>query len=118
MGIEVRQSEWLSPVAFVEVHEHRLLEFGHAVVDGNGVVSTVEAMKECLDIRFLDMSNVGGGLAGFLPSDDCVVRDEAECVNDDLSLDTLNWINDIGDSFWVELLKCLSDYILAILSCI
>ena len=35
MAVEVAQCETLSPVPFVKVHEHRLLEFGLAVVDGN-----------------------------------------------------------------------------------
>lgn len=98
MCIEICQSERFSPVLLVEVHKHRLFELGHAVVDGDGVVGAVETMKEGLDVRFLDMADVGGGLARFLTSDECSVGNEPECINDDLALDGLDGIYDDSDS--------------------
>lgn len=85
MNVEVAQFQTLRPVSFVQVHEHRLLEFRFPVVDGDGIIMPVQAVNEGLDGRFVDVADVGSRLARLTARHNCVRIDQAESVDDDLS---------------------------------
>ena len=53
----------------------------------------VQAMDQCLNGWFLQMTQHGGGLSRFLAKDHHVGVDQAESVNDNFSFDTLDGIH-------------------------
>ena len=46
MTIIIIQRQTINPRLFVQIHQHSLFQFVFAVVDGNRVVVSVEAMNE------------------------------------------------------------------------
>lgn len=91
----------------VQVHQHVLLQLGHAVVDGNAVVVSVEAVDECLDRWLVEVTDVRGRLTWLLACHESLWVDEAESIDDDLAFDGLDWVHDDCYCAWVELLERL-----------
>uniref|UniRef100_A0A182QDZ9 Uncharacterized protein n=1 Tax=Anopheles farauti TaxID=69004 RepID=A0A182QDZ9_9DIPT len=56
-------------------------------------VITVQAVDQCLHRRFLQMAQIGCRLSRFLAQHECVVIDQSERVNHNLSLHGLNRID-------------------------
>ena len=50
----------------VQVHQHVLLQCCLAIVNADAVVMSIEAVNESLDGGFVEMSQVGCALSGFL----------------------------------------------------
>ena len=48
VNLEVAQLETFCPVAFMQIHKHRLLELRLAVIDRDGVVVPVQTMDKSL----------------------------------------------------------------------
>lgn len=59
-------------------------------------------MDEGLDGGFVDMSDIRCCLTRFIARNDSLRLYEPESVNDDLSLDGLNGVNNYGDGSRVE----------------
>lgn len=89
----------------MQIHQHRLLELRLSVVHHDRVVVPVQAVDERLNRRLVDVPDVGCRLPWFLTKYDGVWVDEPECIDDDFSLDGLNWIDDDGDRPWVQLFE-------------
>ena len=68
---------------------------------------SVESVDESLDRWLVEVADVGCRLAWLLAGHERLWVDQAEGINNDLSLDRLNRINDDGDCSWVELLEGL-----------
>lgn len=64
-------------------------------------------MDECLYAGLVEMAQVGGGLAGFLPEHEGMWVDEAERVDNDLALYGLDGVDDDGDGARSELFEGL-----------
>lgn len=60
-----------------------------------------------MDGWLVEVADVGSRLTWLLAGHQRLWVDKAESINDDLSLDRLNWINDDSDGSWVELLEGL-----------
>lgn len=56
----------------------------------------IEAVDQGLDAGFVEVANVGGGLAGFLAEHEGLRVDEAEGVDDDFAFDGLDRVDDDG----------------------
>jgi len=67
----------------------------------------IEAVDEGLDGGFVEVAEVGRGLAGFLPQHEGLRVDEAEGVDDDFAFDGLDGVDDDGDGARGELLEGL-----------
>lgn len=104
---EVVHLEGFSPDVLVQIHKHVLLEAGFSVVDSDAVVVAVQAVDKSLDGRFVEVTKVRCGLAWFLAHDDSLGGNEAESIDDDLSFDRLDGIDDDGNSPGCELFKGL-----------
>lgn len=91
----------------MEVHQHVLLEGRLAVVDADGVVVSVETMDQGLNRGLVEVAQVGCTLARLLTKHEGLRVDQAEGINDDLSLDGLDGIDDDGDGSWGKLLEAL-----------
>lgn len=91
---EILQLQPLGPVPFMEIHQHRLLQFCLTVCDGYRVVMPVEPVNEGLNAWLVDVANIGSGLSRLLTHYDGVRIDETECVNDDFPFDRLDGIDD------------------------
>ena len=102
MHLKVPQLQPLRPITLMQVHKHSLFQLRLAIIDRKRVVVPVQAVDQSLDGRFLDVSDVGRGLAGLGALDDGVRVDEAEGVDDDLALDGLYRVDDDGDGAGVE----------------
>lgn len=63
---------------------------------------SVQSVNEGLDGGFIDVPDVGGGLARFLAEDDGVWVDETEGVNDDFPFYGLDGVDDNGYCAGVE----------------
>eukprot|EP00978_Attheya_sp_CCMP212_P048675 scaffold559185_cov55-Attheya_sp.AAC.1 len=63
---------------------------------------TIESMDEGLNARLVEVTNVARRLTGFLSEHHELWINEAKAVNDDLSLDTLDGVNDEGDGPLIE----------------
>lgn len=94
MVLEVSQCQALRPVSLMQVHEHALLKLCLPVVDRDRVVVPVQAMDKCLNGRFVDVSDVGCRLAGFLAGDDGLGLNQTESVDNHLSFHGLDRVND------------------------
>ena len=94
MILEVSQCQALRPISLVQVHEHTLLKFSLSVVDCDRIIVPVQAVYECLDGRLVDMSDVGRRLAGFLPGNDSLGLNQAECVDNNFAFHRLDRVND------------------------
>lgn len=105
--VKITQLQTLRPVTFMEVHQHRLLQLCLAVVHGNGVVMPVQSVNESLYRRLVDVAYVRSRLAWFLARDDGVWVDQTEGIDDDLSFDGLDRVDDNGDGSRVERLEGL-----------
>ena len=81
MFVIIHECEAITPALFIQIHEHPLLELIFPVVNGNGVVVSVEAMDQCLDGGLLEMSEHRGCLAGLLAQHHQVWVDKSECIN-------------------------------------
>lgn len=64
-------------------------------------------MDKGLNRRFVEMTQVGCGLARFLAHDNSLWCDESECVNDDFTLDGLDGIDHDSDGTRCELFEGL-----------
>lgn len=91
----------------MQVHEHRFFEGSLAVANADAVVVAVQAVDEGLNGRFVQVAQVGGGLAGFLPKHEGLRVDEAEGIDDDFAFDGLNGVDDDGDGARRELFEGL-----------
>ena len=91
----------------MEVHEHAFLERRLAVTDANTIIMAIQAMNKCLDGGFIEVTEVGGGLAGFLAQHEGLRVDEAEGVDDDFAFDGLDGVDDDGDGAGGELFEGL-----------
>lgn len=91
----------------MEIHKHVLFEVGFAVVDRDGIVVPIQPVDKGLDGGFVEVSEVGCGLAWFLPEHEGLRVDEAEGVDDDFAFDGLDGVDDDGDSAGGELLEGL-----------
>ena len=54
--VVVFERQSIDPGLFVQVHQHALLQFVLAVIDGNGIIMAVEAMDERLNRRLLKVT--------------------------------------------------------------
>lgn len=66
---------------------------------------SVQTVNQRLDRRFVQVSNVTRRLPRFLSSKQRLRIDRPESIDDDLSTDGLDRVNDNGDRSFVELLK-------------
>jgi hypothetical protein len=89
----------------VKVHQHVFFERRLSVVDRNGVVVSIQAMNKCLNRRLIQMSQVAGALTRLLTHHQELRVDEAEGINDDLSLHRLNGVHDDSNGSRVKLLE-------------
>ena len=64
MVLVVDQGESINPGLLVKVHKHPLLQLVLAVVDGDGVVVTVEAVDQRMDGRLLQVAQHRCSLPG------------------------------------------------------
>jgi hypothetical protein len=46
--VEVPELQTLCPISFVEVHQHRLLQFGLAIINGDRIIVTIQPVDEGL----------------------------------------------------------------------
>lgn len=84
----------------MEVEQHLLLKFVFTIADINGIVVPIEVVNEGLDRGFVQVSEVRSGLTRFLPQHHQLRVDEAEGVNHNFPLDTLDRVhNDRYGSF-------------------
>jgi hypothetical protein len=93
--------EWLHgqtvrPVPLVEVHEHLFFQFILSVVNDYAVVVTIQAVDEGLDRRLLQVPDVARRLAWLVAQHHQLWIDQAKAVDDDLSLDRLDRVDDQG----------------------
>mmetsp|Transcript_687 Transcript_687/g.1083 ORF Transcript_687/g.1083 Transcript_687/m.1083 type:complete len:265 (+) Transcript_687:399-1193(+) len=93
------------PILLVEVHEHLFFKFIFAVINDNGVIVSIKSMNECLNGWFIEMSNIRSSLPGRLTKHHELRVDKPKAVNDDLSLDGLNGIDNECNSSRVKSLK-------------
>ena len=98
MRLKGLQGEARGPVALVQIHEHLFFEFIFSIINDNGIVVAVQSVNEGLNTRFLQVSDVGGGLAGLLSHHHELRINESEAVDDDLALDGLDGVHDECDS--------------------
>lgn len=91
----------------MQVHQHVLLKRSLAVVDADGVVVAVQAVDKRLNRWLVEVTDVGGGLAGLVAHHKSLGVDEAESIDDDFALDGLDGVNDDGDGAGCELLERL-----------
>ncbi len=63
MFFVVCEREAVHPRLLVEVHQHSLLQFVLAVVDGDGVIVTVQPVNQGLDRGLLKVAKNRGGLS-------------------------------------------------------
>lgn len=91
----------------VQIHEHILLESGLPVVDANAVVMSVETVDECLDGRFVQVTQVGCALSRFLTQHERLGIDESEGIDHNLAFHRLDGVNDNGDGSRCELFEGL-----------
>ena len=68
---------------------------------------SVETVNECLNGRFVEMTQVRCALTRFLTEHKRLRVDESESIDDDLALDRLNGINNDGNSSRCQLFKGL-----------
>ena len=78
-----------------------------AVIDKDRVVMPVQPVYQRLDRGFVEMAEIGGGLAGFLSEHKGLWVDQSEGVDDHLALDRLDRINDDGYRTGRQLLEGL-----------
>jgi len=72
----------------------------------------VEAMRECVIARTSNVANVWGSLSWFSSHHDGLLVNATESINNNLTLDGLDRINDDSDCSWIQfLLTLLSLYI-------
>jgi hypothetical protein len=90
------QPEPRRPIRLVQIHQHPLLQLRLPIIHGDAVIVPIQAVDERLDGGFVDVPDVGGGLARFLAEDDGVRVDEAEGVDDDFAFYGLDGVNDDG----------------------
>ena len=64
-------------------------------------------MDEGLNGRFVEVAQVGGGLARLLPEHEGLWVDEAEGIDDDFAFDGLDGVDDNGDGARRELFEGL-----------
>ena len=107
VDIEVAQFQTLCPIPFVQIHEHRLLELRFAIVHCNGVIVTIQPVNQGLNGRLVDVTNVRGCLSRLTAGDDSCLADKSECVDHNLSLHRLNWINDDRNCAGIQRLERL-----------
>mmetsp|Transcript_33752 Transcript_33752/g.60745 ORF Transcript_33752/g.60745 Transcript_33752/m.60745 type:complete len:228 (+) Transcript_33752:240-923(+) len=81
------------PIPLVQIHQHLFLQFVLAVVNHDGIVVSIEAVDECLDGGFVEMTNVRRSLSRFLPQHHELRVNKAKTVDDDLPLHGLNGIH-------------------------
>jgi hypothetical protein len=67
----------------------------------------VQAVDEGLDRGLVEVTDVGGGLAGLVAHHEGLRVDEAEGIDDDLALDGLDGVDYDGDGAGRELLERL-----------
>lgn len=91
----------------VQIHEHVLLESRFPVGNSNAVVVAIQTVNQSLDGGLVQMTQVGGCLAGLLAHDNGLGLDETESINNDLALYGLNRVDDDGDGTGSELLEGL-----------
>lgn len=91
----------------MEVHQHVFLERRLAVVDANTIIMSVETVNKCLDRWLVEMTQVGCALSRLLSEHEGLWVNESECINNDLTLDGLNGIDDNCNSSRCQLLKGL-----------
>lgn len=68
---------------------------------------SVETVNEGLDGRLVEMTQVRCALTRFLTKHKRLRVDESESIDDNLSLDGLNGINNNGNSSWCQLFEGL-----------
>lgn len=78
-----------------------------SVVDSDRVVMPVQTVDQSLNRRFVEMAQIGCGLARLLTKHQGLWVDEAESVDDNLTLNGLDRIDDNGDSTRSELFEGL-----------
>lgn len=86
-----------------------MFELRLAIIDGDRVVVSVEAVNETLYAGLVDVPDVGGCLSGFLAEDDAVWVDEPESVDDYFALDGLNGVDDYRDRTRIKAFKRLQE---------
>lgn len=99
--VRIHHRESMRPILLVQIHQHFLFQFIFAIADADGIVVAVQAVNQCLNAGFVEVSNVAGGLARFLTQHHGFGGDESESVNDNFSFHRLNWINHNGNCTWV-----------------
>lgn len=107
LALEVVHQQRLCPYVLVQVHQHVLLQRSLAVVDADGVVVAVEAVDKRLNRWLVEVTDVGGCLAGLVAHHEGLRVDEAEGIDDDFALDRLDGVDDDGDGAGCELLERL-----------
>mmetsp|Transcript_40664 Transcript_40664/g.68091 ORF Transcript_40664/g.68091 Transcript_40664/m.68091 type:complete len:296 (-) Transcript_40664:132-1019(-) len=105
--VELLHYEPVRPHLLVQVEEHLLLQVVLAVVDPDGVVVTIETMDERLNGWFVQVTQVGGSLARFVPKHHRLRVNQPERVDHHLALHTLDGIDNNGHCSLVERLEAL-----------
>lgn len=93
MHIKISQSQPLRPIPLVQIHQHTLLQLRFPIVHRDAVIVPVQPVDERLDGGFVDVPNIGGGLARLAACDDGLGVDEAEGVDDDFAFDGLDRVD-------------------------
>ena len=106
-GRLVLQLEPVVPFLLVQVQQHLLLQLVGFVVDVDGVVVFVESFVHGLDRGFVQMAGHCCGLPRLLPGHGSFHVDEAEGVDDDLTPDWLDGVDNHGHALGVELFEWL-----------
>lgn len=107
LGLEIIHQQCLGPNMLMQIHQHVFLEPRLPVRDADGVVVAVQAVDEGLNGGFVEMSDVGRRLAGFLARHEGLWVYEAEGIDDDFSFHGLDGVDDYGDGAGGELFEGL-----------
>lgn len=89
----------------MQIHQHVLLKPGLAIVDANAIVMSVKPVDERVDRWFVEMTEIGGCLSGFLIKKQRLVGDQAEGIDDNFALDGLYRVDNDGDGAFCEPFK-------------
>jgi hypothetical protein len=134
MSIKSLKCQPICPFLLVKVEQHFLLQFILPVINCYGVIMPIQTMdqglkrklqkrsksctlkrmwsKSCLLRTYLNwwliqMPEIGCGLPWFLAQHHSLWVDKAECINDHLPLDALNWIYHYSYSPLIQSFKAL-----------
>ena len=91
----------------MQVEQHLLLEVVLSIIDRDAVIVPVQPVDQSRNRRFVQVAQVGGGLARLLSEHERLRVDEPKAVDDDFALDRLDRVDHDAHRPRVELLERL-----------